>query len=125
MISSQLNSRAGIYLRLSQEDERIGESGSITNQRALLTKYVQENGFKLIDEYVDDGYSGTNFNRPSFQRLLKDIASNKIDVVITKDLSRLGREHIDTCFYVEKFFPENNIRYISILDGIFLIVRLI
>lgn len=123
MIGSQINSRAGIYLRLSNEDDdkekdRKEESGSITNQRALLTKYAQKNGIRIIDEYVDDGYSGTSFDRPDFKRMLEDIKKKRIDVVITKDMSRLGREHIDTCFYIEKFFPENNIRYISILDGI-------
>lgn len=122
MISSQkINSRAGIYLRLSNEDDdkdKKEESGSITNQRALLTKYAEKNGIRIIDEYVDDGYSGTSFDRPDFKRMLQDIKRNKIDVVITKDMSRLGREHIDTCYYIEKFFPENNIRYISILDGI-------
>lgn len=121
MSSQKINSRAGIYLRLSNEDDdkdKKEESGSITNQRALLTKYAEKNGIRIIDEYVDDGYSGTSFDRPDFKRMLQDIKRNKIDVVITKDMSRLGREHIDTCYYIEKFFPENNIRYISILDGI-------
>jgi len=121
MIGSQINCRAGLYLRLSNEDDNKREkeeSGSITNQRALLTKYAQKNGIRIIDEYIDDGYSGTSFDRPNFKRMLEDIKRNRIDVVITKDMSRLGREHIDTCFYIEKFFPENNIRYISVLDGI-------
>ena len=72
----------------------------------------------LVDEYVDDGFTGTNFNRPGFQKLLRDLKAKKVDTVITKDLSRLGRDYIDTGYYVQKFFPENNIRYISILDNI-------
>ncbi len=118
MISSQLNDIAGIYLRLSNEDEKIGESGSITNQREILKKYAKDNALRVVEEYIDDGFSGTSFDRPSFKRMLEDIKRNKINVVITKDMSRLGREHIETCFYIEKFFPENNVRYISVLDGL-------
>lgn len=122
MIGSQrINNRAGIYLRLSNEDldkNEKEESMSITNQRALLTRYAERNGIRIIDEYVDDGFSGTNFDRPEFQRMLEDLKRNKIDVIMTKDMSRLGRDYINTCYYIEKFFPENNIRYISILDGL-------
>lgn len=118
MIGNQLNNkRVGLYLRLSNEDYNKGESSSIINQREMLTKYCKEIGLTVIDEYVDDGYSGTNFDRPAFKRMLKDLEFKKIDTIITKDMSRLGREHIDTCYYIEKYFPENNIRYISLLDG--------
>ena len=89
----------GIYIRLSQEDEdkahkRESESESVLNQRSLIMNYLRDNGFVLTDEYVDDGYSGTNFDRPSFKRLLEDIENGKINCVITKDLSRLGRDYI-------------------------------
>ncbi len=113
--------RVGIYIRLSESDEDKSyesDSESVINQRHLLMDYVRENGFTFIDEYVDDGYTGTNFDRPSFQRLLKDIESGRINCVITKDLSRLGRDYIKCGYYVEQYFPQKKIRYISILDQV-------
>ena len=113
--------RVGLYIRLSESDEDKtyeSESESIINQRNLLMDYVKENGFTLVDEYVDDGFTGTNFDRPSFQRLLKDIESGRINCVITKDLSRLGRDYIQCGYYVEQYFPQKKIRYISILDQV-------
>ena len=110
--------KVGIYERLSREDGDDLESESILNQREILYKYVLDNRFTLVEEYVDDGWSGGNFNRPGFQQLIKDIERGKINCVITKDLSRLGRDHIDTGRYVERYFPENNIRYIAINDDI-------
>mgnify|MGYP004568454945 CR=1 FL=1 len=111
-----------IYIRLSKEDADRGydESESIKNQRELLTKYVEELGgeYELIDIYIDQGYTGTNFNRPDFQRMIRDIEANKVNMVITKDLSRLGRDYIETGEYIEKWFPENNVRYVSVTDGI-------
>ena len=77
--------RTAIYIRLSKEDDKIGESESITNQRSLLIKYVEENDYELVDIYIDDGYSGTNFNRPEFKRMLEDIEEGKINMVITKE----------------------------------------
>ena len=110
---------AALYLRLSQEDgERWGESQSISNQRIFLTQYCQANGFTVAECYIDDGYTGTNFNRPGFQRLLRDIERGKIKTVITKDLSRLGRDYIETGRYVECYFPEKGIRYIAVNDGV-------
>ena len=82
---------AGIYLRLSRDDERAGESLSIENQKILVTKYVKEKGWEIKDVYVDDGYSGTNFNRPDFQRLMADAEEGKLSTVIVKDMSRFGR----------------------------------
>ena len=109
----------GLYIRLSREDEdSINESESIVNQRDYLEDYVKSNRFNLIDEYVDDGYTGTNFDRPGFTKLLQDIEKGKINCVITKDMSRLGRDYIDTGKYIEKYFPEHNIRYIAINDNI-------
>lgn len=86
----------------------------------LLTEYVQKLGWKyqLIDTYIDQGFTGTNFNRPAFQRMIKDINSGKVNMVVTKDLSRLGRDYIETGEYIEKWFPENNVRYVSLTDGI-------
>lgn len=110
--------RVGIYIRLSREDEKVGESESVTNQRSLLTKYVSENGYELVGTYIDDGFSGTNFNRPDFKRMLGDIEEGKIDMVITKDLSRLGRDYIGTGEYLERYFPEHNVRYIALTDNI-------
>ena len=114
--------KVAMYIRLSKEDVDRGynESESIKNQRTLLTEYVQKLGceYKLIDIYIDQGFTGTNFNRPDFQRMIRDIEKGKVNMVITKDLSRLGRDYIETGEYIEKWFPENNVRYVSVTDGI-------
>ena len=110
----------GIYIRLSQEDKDKkyeSDSESVINQKELLRSYVKNNNFNLVKEYVDDGYSGTNFDRPGFQSMLEDINNKKINCVVVKDLSRLGRDHVMTGYYIETFFPENNIRFISILES--------
>ena len=107
-----------MYIRLSREDGDKQESESIGNQRKILQRYVKENNLCLVKEYVDDGISGTTFDRPSFNQLLQDIENKTIDMVITKDLSRLGRDYIKTGFYLEDYFPKNNIRYVAITDGI-------
>lgn len=107
-----------MYIRLSREDGDKQESESIGNQRKILQRYVKENNLCLVKEYVDDGISGTTFDRPSFNELLRDIENKTIDMVITKDLSRLGRDYIKTGFYIEDYFPKNNIRYVAITDGI-------
>ena len=109
--------KVGLYIRLSRDDGNV-ESDSIVSQRSLLNQYVKENNYKVVDEYVDDGFSGTNFDRPSFKRLMKDIELGKINMIITKDMSRLGRDYIGTGELIEKYFPNNNIRYIAINDGI-------
>lgn len=108
----------GIYLRLSKEDEYSGQSESITNQRDFVTSYVLEQGWNIYDVYIDDGFSGLNFDRPSFKKMIRDIEDKKINLVITKDLSRLGRDYIDTGYYLERYFPQHNIRYIALTDGI-------
>ena len=114
--------KVAIYIRLSKEDVDRGydESESIKNQRTLLTEYVEKLGWKyeLVDIYIDQGYTGTNFNRPAFQRMIRDINSGKVNMVVTKDLSRLGRDYVETGEYIEKWFPENNVRYVSVTDGI-------
>ena len=110
----------GIYIRLSQEDKDKkyeSDSESVINQKELLRGYVKNNNFNLVKEYVDDGYSGTDFERPGFQSMLEDINNKKINCVVVKDLSRLGRDHVMTGYYIETFFPENNIRFISILES--------
>ena len=112
--------KAGIYIRLSKADELEvkNESESITNQRNFIISYLQENGYELYDEYIDDGLSGTSFDRPAFNRMIDDIENKKINMVITKDTSRLGRNNEEFIGYTERYFPEHNVRYISILDGI-------
>ena len=115
-----MNYNAGIYIRLSQEDKNKkyeSDSESIINQKEILKDYCLKNGFNLIDEYVDDGYSGTNFDRPGFIRLIEDIKNKKINIVVVKDLSRLGRDHVMTGYYIETYFPENKVRFISILES--------
>jgi site-specific DNA recombinase len=108
----------GIYLRVSREDENSSESESIVNQKELLTRYVIKNGWNLTEYYIDDGFTGTNFERPGFKKLLRDIENKRINMVVTKDLSRLGRDYIETGYYFERFFPEKGIRYIAINDGL-------
>lgn len=117
---TDIDFNVGIYIRLSQEDKDKkyeSDSESVINQKEILKSYVKNNKFNLYGEYVDDGYSGTNFDRPGFQKMLEDIKSKKINCVIVKDLSRLGRDHVMTGYYIETFFPENNIRFISILES--------
>jgi len=98
----------GIYCRLSKDDGTDNESASIATQKSILTDYVKKQGWHIAKTYVDDGYSGTNFQRPSFQNMIKDIESGLINCVITKDLSRLGRNYLDCGLYLEVFFPEGN-----------------
>lgn len=109
--------RAALYMRLSRDDEGVSESASIATQRSMLRKFTEEHGYCIYDEYIDDGYSGTNFERPSFKRMLDDIETGKINMVITKDLSRLGRDYITTGQYTEIYFPSRKVRYIAVNDG--------
>lgn len=112
------NRKAGLYYRLSQEDERAGESLSIENQKKIIEKYARENGFEIIDEYIDDGWSGTNFNRPGVQRLLEDAKNGRINTIIVKDLSRFGRNYIEVGQYTDYLFPTYNIRFIAVGDNV-------
>ena len=107
-----------LYARLSQEDSREGDSNSIQNQQLMLEKYANDNGFKNPLFLYDDGYSGTNYDRPDFKRLENDIEIGKVGTVITKDLSRLGRDYLKTGYYTEIFFPEYDVRYIAVHDGV-------
>ena len=104
-------------MRLSVDDENYGDSVSIETQRTILQAYAKENGFRVYDEYVDDGWSGTNFERPAFRRMMADVDVGKINCIITKDLSRFGREHVMMDYYLEFVFPEKRIRYIAVTDN--------
>lgn len=107
-----------IYLRLSRDDQNDGtESMSISNQRDMLMAYCEERGWKVYDIYIDDGFTGTNFERPGFQRMIGDINEGYISVVLTKDLSRLGRNYIMTGQYTDFFFPEHGVRYVAVNDS--------
>ncbi len=117
-ISNPMDYHVALYIRLSKEDESEGPSQSVTNQKSLLDEFVQKHRLSIYDTYVDDGWSGTNFDRPGFQRMIADIEAKKVNMVITKDLSRLGRDYIMTGHYMERYFPEKRVRYISLLDGI-------
>ena len=117
-ISNPMDYRVALYIRLSKEDENEGPSESVTNQKSLLNEFVQQHRLSVYDTYIDDGWSGTNFDRPNFQRMIGDIEAKKVNMVITKDLSRLGRDYIMTGHYMEQYFPEKRVRYISLLDGI-------
>lgn len=108
-----------LYIRLSREDGDKEESDSIANQKKLLMEYISEyEDFILFDIYIDDGYSGTNFNRPGFQRMIGDIESGKVNCVIVKDLSRFGRDYIDTGRYLERIFPDLGVRFVAVMDNI-------
>ena len=116
----QLIYNAALYMRLSRDDEQQGESISIKTQRMMLRQFAQEHNIRVVGEYVDDGWSGTNFDRPEFQRMIDDIEEDKLKIncVITKDLSRLGRNYILTGQYTEIYFPSKGIRYIAITDNV-------
>ena len=108
----------GLYLRLSREDEERGESQSISNQREYLRQYAAARGWTVAAIYTDDGYTGTSFNRPGFRQLLADVEAGKINTVLTKDLSRLGRDQIGTMYYYQIYFPQRRVRYIAVSEGI-------
>ena len=117
-ISNPMDYHAALYIRLSKEDESEGPSESVNNQQSLLNEFVRQQHLSVYDTYIDDGWSGTSFDRPNFQRMIADIEARKVNMVITKDLSRLGRDYILTGHYMERYFPEHRVRYISLLDGI-------
>lgn len=117
-ISKPMDYRVGLYIRLSKEDDREGQSESVANQLSMLTEFASQQRLDVYDTYIDDGWSGTNFDRPAFQRLIADIEAKKVNMVITKDLSRLGRDYIMTGHYMERYFPEHRVRYLSLLDGV-------
>ncbi|MBR5439440.1 MAG: recombinase family protein [Clostridia bacterium] len=105
-----------LYTRLSSDDDLEGDSNSIKNQKLLLSEYAKENKFRNIRYYIDDGYSGSNFERPAFKRLLNDIENGEISTVIVKDMSRFGRDHILVGYYTKYYFPDADVRFIAIHD---------
>lgn len=105
------------YLRLSDEEANAGESSSIVNQRKLIKSYCEQNGITLVREFVDDGWSGGNFQRPGFQSMLRLLEKGQVNMVITKDLSRLGRDMREASYYAEQFFPERGIRFLTVSDN--------
>lgn len=107
-----------LYARLSKDDDLVGDSNSIVHQKEMLAKYAKEHGFTNIEFYVDDGFSGTNFNRPDFQRLMADAEEGKISTVIVKDMSRFGRDYIMVGYYTEIYFSNLDIRFIAINDNV-------
>ena len=117
-MKQQTNKVTALYCRLSHEDILHGESMSIQNQRDLLAKYAADNGYTNTKTFADDGYTGTNFNRPAFQEMISDIEDGVIGTVIVKDLSRLGREYLQTGYYTEIYFPQKDVRFIAIHDDV-------
>lgn len=107
-----------MYCRLSKDDKNSSESMSIQSKKGMLKRYAEENGLLNTKFYIDDGYSGANFNRPAFQQMLNDIKEWKVSCVITKDLSRLGRNYLESGTYIEMVFPKYKVRYIAINDGV-------
>ena len=110
--------RAAIYCRLSKDDDLQGESASIANQRDMLEQYCEKQGWEVVAIYQDDGFTGLNMERPDLKRMLKAIERRQVNLVITKDLSRLGRNYLQTGYLIEDFFPRNGVRYIAMNDGI-------
>lgn len=107
------------YIRLSKEDRIKDESNSVTNQKLIITSYIKKNeDLELFDFYIDDGYSGTTFDRPEYKRMIKDIVEGKVNTIIVKDLSRFGRNHIESDNYIENILPRYNVRFISIIDDV-------
>ena len=106
-----------LYMRLSRDDEKYGDSVSIETQRTILRQFASDNNLRVVDEYVDDGWSGTNFERPDFKRMMDDVEAGKINCIVTKDLSRFGREHVMMDYYLEFMFPEKHIRYIAVTEN--------
>lgn len=118
LIEKENEYRAALYCRLSFDDAYLVESGSIQTQKALLTQYCRENNVPIYGTYADDGFSGTNFERPDFKRMLGDLEKHKPNVVIVKDLPRFGREYAQMGMYIENDFEDWNIRFISIGENI-------
>ena len=107
-----------LYERLSRDDDLNGESNSITNQKKYLEDYARRNGFTNIRHFTDDGFSGVNFNRPSFQELIKEVEAGNVATIIVKDMSRLGRNYLQVGFYTEVLFPQKDVRFLAINNSI-------
>jgi len=109
---------AALYCRLSRDDDLEGESNSIQNQKKLLQKYAADNGYKRTKAFIDDGISGATFEREGFQSMLRAIEQGQIGAVIVKDMSRLGRDYLQVGYYTDRYFPDNNVRFLAINDGV-------
>ena len=107
-----------IYCRLSRDDDLAGDSNSIIHQKDMLTRYARERNFPNVSVYSDDGWSGTNFERPDWKRLISDIEAGKVGIVLVKDLSRVGRDYLRVGFYTEVTFPQNGVRFIAVNNGV-------
>ena len=117
-MNRQSDKITAIYCRLSRDDEQEGESNSIVNQRAILKKYAQDQKFRNIEFFVDDGYSGANFNRPEWKRMIELVENDRVGVLIAKDMSRIGRNYLEVGYYTELLFPSHNVRFIAINSGV-------
>ena len=115
---TEQNKITALYERLSNDDKLLGESNSIVNQKAMLENYAKQNNFKNIRHYTDDGYSGGNFERPDWKRLVSDIQAGKVGTVIVKDMSRVGRDYLQTGFYTEVLFKQQGVRFIAVSNGV-------
>lgn len=107
-----------LYCRLSRDDESQGDSNSIVNQKAYLSRYAKEHSFRNTEFFVDDGYTGANFQRPDWQRMMALVEDGKIGTIITKDMSRIGRNYLEVGMYTEITFPQNNVRFIAVNSGV-------
>lgn len=114
----QSDNITALYCRLSRDDELQGDSNSIVNQKKMLSKYAKENGFSNPVFFVDDGISGTTFDRPDFKRMIEMVEDGKVSTVIIKDMSRFGRDYLKVGLYTEVMFPEKNVRFIAVNDGV-------
>lgn len=107
-----------LYCRLSRDDDNAGDSNSIVNQKAYLSRYAKDHGFRHTEFFVDDGFSGVNFQRPDWQRMMALVEEGKIGTIITKDMSRIGRNYLEVGMYTEITFPQNNVRFIAVNSGV-------
>ena len=106
-----------LYMRLSRDDENYGDSVSIETQRTILQQYAKDNELHVVGEYIDDGWSGTTFERPNFKRMMADVDAGRVNCIVTQDLSRFGRDHIMVGYYLEYEFPEKQVRYIAVSEN--------
>ena len=116
-IGNQTEELTALYCRLSQDDKQEGDSNSIINQKKILKRYAIEHGYQPYVFFVDDGFSGTNFNRPDFQRMIAEVEAGRIKRVIVKDMSRLGRDYLQVGMYTEIMFPNMDVHFIAVNDG--------
>lgn len=117
-LNRQSDKITAIYCRLSRDDELAGDSNSVINQRNILTRFAQERGFKNIQYFVDDGFSGANFNHPGWKQMIELVEADKVGVLLAKDMSRIGRNYLEVGFYTEMLFPEHHVRFIAVNSGV-------